>query len=97
MITVPQALDVLRKCPDEYAIRDLLMEAGIRGVPKDCAACPLAMWFEEVTGEVVDVMTRGVYTLYDSWDLPDVARDFVERVDDGEWPELVHTLFADTL
>jgi hypothetical protein len=53
------------------------------GVPRDSRECPIALAFEEITGERPDVKGEVLNTYDETYVLPRSAERFIERFDCG--------------
>ena len=88
---------------DSWEIAQRLEDAGVKGIPGNECACPIARHLQLllpgaevfVEAEVVRVSgtERGAFgfdlPLTASVTLPDGAQDFVQEFDRGEYPELI--------
>ena len=99
-LTVPDALNLLvaeagGAGADANSIATHLSTQGIVGWRKCAGFCPVSRWLERCTGERQwvgqgevsgDVLT---HLTPDGWLLPPAVEKFVERFDNGWYPELV--------
>lgn len=83
---VEEKLRSLGDTPD--AIAGALRDAGIRGERRRCHTCPLARWFEQLTGEPTVVVGWFAFVGTAEYPLPAAAQDFVALFDTGRYDEL---------
>ena len=96
-LTVPDALNLLvaeagGAGADANSIATHLSAQGIVGWRKCAGSCPVSRWLERSTGERQYVGTTDVSgddLTPDGWLLPAAVEKFVERFDNGWYPELV--------
>ncbi len=89
-LTVPDALNLLvaeagGAGADANSIATHLSTQGIVGWRKCAGSCPVSRWLERCTGERQYVSQGEV----NGWLLPAAVEKFVERFDNGWYPELV--------
>lgn len=89
MLSLAEALAALPDTADGIAAH--LLARGIRGARQNAECCPIANY---LTGEgftrVYVIETEA--SAEEQWlcvDLPASVTEFIDRIDDGEWPELV--------
>jgi len=90
MKSIREMLDILGDTPDEIA--ESLKQKGIKGEKENCYCCPLAEYLKSqgVSQVVVtDVKVKGIYRdTLESGSFRKI-RDFVFKVDAGEYPDLL--------
>jgi hypothetical protein len=91
--TICEALDDLPKDADEIA--SAFEEAGITGYMVEARRCPLAKYVTQETGFTVGVAGETVVPeayFQVAVFLPRQIRKFVDKFDDGEYPNLVEAV-----
>lgn len=87
MLSLEQALAALPGTADAIAAH--LAALGIRGERKDGRCCPMANYLSRLGFEAPFVQPDYVEASGETLTFPPELREFVDRIDDGEWPELV--------
>jgi hypothetical protein len=92
VLSLAEALAALPTTADDIAAH--LHAKGIQGVPEDSCNCPITNHLTGLGFDWVSVTQTRVQGRSDTRGLDDVRTpwwiaEFVERFDNGEWPELV--------
>lgn len=91
MLTLEQALAALPDTADRIAAR--FAADGIKGTRKDDGCCPVAVYLTSVGLASPEVTENVIAVGGDDEDLfeftPEHVVEFIQRFDNGAWPELV--------
>lgn len=90
---VVNALKALGRSP--HRISKVLQEKGIKGIPLEPQACPIALYLAQTSDETEYFFVTGYHVLVkrltgDSWlEIPDSCKQFIGKFDAGLYEELI--------
>ena len=90
---VVDALKALGRSP--HRISKVLQEKGIKGIPVEPQACPIALYLAQTSDETESFFVTGYHVLVkrstgDSWlEIPDSCKQFIGKFDAGLYEELI--------